>query len=496
MTGRAAAALAIWRARNVRTRGDRAFLVYMSLMVALVTVAPVARAVWLSASSAEGIAMFASAAAPGVAVFVVAGLWAGALLLGRDRGPALLPPFPTHALASADLPRGDAFRRPVLLGGAVVSALTTLVAGFVGASLMSAGLTPPLGAAVFIAAGALAGAVATVAWLAGQAFPRAGIPVALGILALGVTTAIVPDLRPFMPWGWIGLAYPGGSPYALAALAALTALLIAAVPALMSRLTASELVAQSVRWDSATGHATGMDFGAAVTLYRARPRRGRRLPAVRGLRRLPLIFLIRDAIGAVRTPGRLIVGVLALAAAGALLTLAFAPTAPGWVLGAAAGLIVFAGLGPLTDGIRHAASVAADLPLYGIGDGQLLAGHTRFPLAVTIVVLVVAVLVCSVVTGVGAGAPIVSALAVGILALVARVGNALKGPLPSVLLTPIPTPMGDLGAAVRFAWAVDGMLFAALAGAAAALAFESPLLLLGVTLPLVGVGVHRWRNRG
>ena len=62
---------------------------------------------------------------------------------------------------------------------------------------------------------------------------------------------------------------------------------------------------------------------------------------------------------------------------------------------------------PLTGGIRHAVRVARDFPLYVINDGQLLA-------------------------------------------LLACVGNALKGPLPPSLLTPIPTPVGDLGPAVLY----------------------------------------------
>lgn len=295
----------------------------------------------------------------------------------------------------------------------------------------------------------------------------------------------------------MGLAYPGsGSPHTAVALTALTAALVAAVPVLMNRLGLAELMTQAVRWDSATTHVTGMDFGAAATIYQGRPHLGRHLRAVRSLRRLPLIFMIRDAIGAVRTPGRLIVGILALATAGTLITLAFAPATPGWALGAAAGLILFAGLGPLTDGIRHAANVAADLPLYGISDGHLLANHSLFPLAVIVAVLLAVVVVCSIVAGIGAAAPIVSSLTLGLLALIARIGNALKGPLPPALLTPIPTPMGDLGAAVRMTWALDAVLLTALAGASAALAFESPVLLAGVTVAIVVVGINRWRRRG
>ena len=109
--------------------------------------------------------------------------------------------------------------------------------------------------------------------------------------------------------------------------------------------------------------------------------------------------------------------------------------------------------------------------------------------------LLAAVVVWSVVVGIGAAAPLVSALALGLLALIARIGSALKGQLPPALLTPIPTPMGDLGAAMRMAWAVDAVLLTALAGAAAALAFASPLLLAGATVAIVAVGISRWRRR-
>lgn len=496
MNSRATAAIRVWRSRNIRTGTDRAYAAYMVFMVAVVAVTPIARAVWLSLTSAEGIAVLASTAAPGVTVLTAAGLWAGALILGRDRGPAVLPPFPTHALATSDLLRSDTFRGPVLRAGALVTGLTTFAAGLVGGSLTSNGLADPLSTTMFAAVGALVGIVATVAWLAGQALPRAAVPVALGVLALGAFTAAVPFMQPFTPWGWVGLAYPGsGSPHTLVALTALTAALAAAVPVLLNRLGLAELMAQAARWDSAATHATGMEFGSAVTIYQGRPHAGRRLRAVRAIRRRSAVFLIRDAIGAVRTPGRIVVGVLAIATAGTLITLAFAPAMPGWALGAAAGLTLFVGLGPLTDGIRHAASVAADFPLYGISDEHLLANHALFPLAVTVVVLLAVVAVCSFLTGMSAPAPILSSLALGLLTLMARIGNALKGPLPPRLLAPIPTPVGDLGAAVRMIWALDAVLLVAFAGAAAALAFESPGLLIGVAITLIGLVVARWLQR-
>lgn len=488
MSARSLAAIEIWRARNARTTGDRAFLVY--------AISPVARAVWLSAAGTAGVAAFASPAAPGMTVFAVAGLWAGALLLGRDRGPALLPPFLTYALATSDLARSDVFRAPVLRAGALVTAVTTTAAGLIGGSLASHGLADPLSVAIFTVVGALVGVISTVAWLAGQAFPRAASSVALSILVLGTVTAAVPVMHAFTPWGWVGLAYPSsGTVPLLVALTAFTAVLVTAVPVLMDRLSVTELSTQAARWDAATAHATGMDFGAVPTIYQGKPHLGRRIRAVRARSPMALTFLIRDALGASRTPGRLIAGTFAIVLAGVLLGFAFVPATPSWLLGAAAGVIVFAGLGPLTDGIRHAVYVASDFPLYGISDNHLLANHALFPLAMVILVLIAAVIVCSVVTGTSAGAAVISSLVLALLALITRITNALKGPLPPILLTPISTPAGDPMAAVRMAWALDGVLLAASGGAAAALAFESPILLLSVGAGLIGMGIHRWRHR-
>lgn len=496
MSLRSRAALRVWRSRDTRTVGDRGYLVYLVVMVTLVVAAPLTRAVWLSVATADGVALLASADAPAATMCVVAALWASALLLGRQRGPALLPPFLTHALATSDLPRSDAFRAPLLRAAALMTALTSLIAGVIGSSLLAHELADPLGVLGFIAAGGMVGVIATVAWLTGQVFPRAAIPAALGIMMLGAAGDAVPAMWMFAPWGWVALAYPGGhSPAALAALCAMAVALVAVVPMLMDRLGHAALAAQAVRWDSATIHAAGMDFSAAAAVYRARPHRGRRVRAVRPAGWLPMTFVLRDAIGTARTPGRLIVGILSLLCAAVLLTLAFTPGAPGLVLGATAGVILFAGLGPLTDGLRHAVYVASDFPLYGISDEHLLLNHLLFPLLVMIVGAAVAASASAAVAGIGLFPPLLSSLAVGLLALLARVGNALKGPLPPALLAPVPTPVGDAAAAIRLIWALDAVLAAALAGIAAALIVEVPALLVGVAVAMFGVASRRWRRR-
>ncbi|MEN2741068.1 hypothetical protein ABCS02_25070 [Microbacterium sp. X-17] len=465
-------------------------------MVLIVAVMPMARAIWLSAASPAGVAFLASSAAPGVTALLVSALWAGALLLGRERGPVVRAPFLTHALAVSDQPRSATFRGPLLRAGAQVTGATMIIAALVAGSLVNGGLADPFEAALFVVAGGLTGIVATVAWLAGQALPRAALPIALGLLVLGAATAVVPVTYAFAPWGWVGLLYPtAGSPHVLVLFTALCVALVAAVPTLMSRLGIVGLVTQALRWDAATTRARGMDFSGATELYRTRPHVGRRIRAVRSTGHMSLMFLRRDAIGAARTPGRLAAGILTLAAAGALIALASVPTVPGWLLGGVAGLFVFAGLGPLTDGIRHAVSIASDLPLYGISDGHLLVQHALFPLGVVVVVLLAAATVAAIVVGIPAVASIVGALAVGLLGLVIRIGGAVKGMLPPALLAPMPTPMGDPSAAVRLVWALDGVLLAASAGAAAAIAFESPLWLAVVAATAGAIVIRRWRRR-
>ncbi|UNK69297.1 DUF6297 family protein [Microbacterium sp. H1-D42] len=496
MSATTQAALKVWRARSTRSVADRGYVVYLGLLVTLVTVVPVARMVWLSASGVDGSALLGSASAPGVATLMSAALWAGALLVGRDRGPAVLPPFLTHALAASSVPRADAFLGPLLRGGVLVTAISTAITAVVSLSLAANGVVDAFGVTGFIVTGAMVGVITTVAWLSGQAVPSAAIPAAIGIVLLGSITAGLPALQPFTPWGWVGATYPGGgSLTAVGALAALTVALVSVVPTLLNRLGYRRLIAQASRWESATMHATSMDFNTAAATYQARPNWGRGTRAVRQSRGLARTFWIRDAVGATRTPGRIVVGLLALIAAGVLLTFAFADSTPGWLLGAAAGVTLFAGLGPFSDGLRHAARVAADLPLYGISDESLLAHHLLFPVTVILAVLLATVLVCAIASGSGVGPPLAAALLLGLHAVLARTSSALKGPLPPVLLTPIPTPMGDAGAAVRMVWAVDAPVVMAIAGVSAVFLFPAPLLVVGVTAALIGLCVSRWRRR-
>lgn len=496
MNVRSRAALEIWHARRSHTAGDHAFAVYLALMVVLVALVPLARLVWLSATGAEGIAMLTAPQAPLVVSLVVGMLWGGALILGRDRGPALLAPFPTHVFAHSGLRGVDAFGRPVLRALVAVTIGTTAVAAFIGAALAGQGSATPIEVAGFSLAGGLAGLCTTVLWLVGQVFPRAAVIGAGTIIILTLAGLALPALLPFVPSAWVGLSYPpAGSTTGIAALSALTLASVAVIPALLNRLRPDELAVQAARWDAVAVHAFGMEFSAAAATYQPRPAVGRRLRAVHPHAGLARTFLVRDAIGAVRTPGRLIVGISALVASAALLTFALLPGTPGWLLGAIAGLVAFGGLGPLTDGLRHAMSAAADLSPYGVSDLALLALHALFPLIVSLSILLAVAGVCALLLSTPVLPALVSTLALALLTLGIRLSSALKGPLPTALLTPMSTPAGDPMAAVRMAWALDAVLLAALVGGAAAVAGQTPPLLLALVGIVPALVTARWRAR-
>jgi hypothetical protein len=284
-------------------------------------------------------------------------------------------------------------------------------------------------------------------------------------------------------------------PVWIIALALSATLLTAAAPRLLDRLELDRMLAQASRVETARGYALTMDFGGAASTFQVRPTALRRVRAVRFAGPLLVTFLVADFIGAARTPGRLALGTLALIAGAIALTVALASPAPAWILGAAAELLVFAGLGPLTDGMRHAADTTGGPPMYGMSDARLLEYHLAFPLVAMAIVLVGAVIVGCLILGTAALWPTLAALVMGVLAVLARIGAALKGPLPPALLTPITTPLGDLSAAVRIGWAVDGVLLAGLAGVSAVMLPHTPAPIITTAGALVGVAAARWHYR-
>ncbi|WP_053352365.1 hypothetical protein [Leucobacter musarum] len=519
MSSGAGRALAIWRARRPRSGADRGYVAYLIVMVAIICVAPAVRALWLGVTTPEALAALTAPGTASTVGAVAATLWALALVAGGFRGPALRPLLLTTIFARSDAPRARTFGGAVLLAGAALTVATTLVAGFLAAVFASHGLISAGHAGELVALGALTGVIATVAWLAGQAAPRAALAGAGGVailLAIGLLAPAGAVLSDVTPWGWIASAWAGGASTAsaalaipgltpLVALALLAVALLVCAPMLLARLDSAALETQAARWESLTAHAYGMDFAAAISIYGARPKLGRSLRAVRPACSLTATFVRRDAVGAVRTPGRLIAGVLGIAAGSVLVVLACTAPTPIWGLGAVAAVLMFAGVGPFTDGLRHAASVASDLPLYGVSDERLVAMHAVFPAVVAALVAALVGAVSVILlgdTGTGSDAltlsmlvPVLAAAGLALVVVLARVNAALKGHLSIAMLTPIPTPVGDVSVLVRLAWALDGVIVVAAAGAAVVLAGVAPVWAIAAVGGMLLVCVTRWRRR-
>lgn len=489
MTKRAAAVFDIWRRRDERTVGDRAFIAYALVLVGLIVVAPVVRATWIGLSTQPASATLTSPMAPSVAAFLLAASWSTALLVGRRRGPAVLAPILVHVLADSDVPRIRAFGRVVSLSTACVAFCFAGLAGLVGSATLG-GDVGAIGPVVdFVVRGAAFGAVAAVLWLLGEAVPRASTWAAGAVLLLGGVALVSPD-RPLWAWAWVR---PEVVPLTTLVTVVIALAALTSVPALLERVEPARLSEQAAAWDTAVAHAVSLDLSSASGAYHALPSRGRNLSAVVTSRSVAVLVLVRDLVAVVRTPERLLTGVLLSAAGGGLLVVGAVSGPYGALLGVGAAVLVYSGTGSLSAGLYHAARVASDLPLYGVRDGVLLLCHGVLPLGAS--VLVTGAVAAG--TGVAAGVPVVAlvhAVVLAVAAAVARGSDALRGPTPLFLLTPAPSAMGDPMPVIRVLWAMDSFVLTVLVGSAVGAGSVVGAGAIAVILLLV-VLVVRWAQR-
>ena len=81
-----------------------------------------------------------------------------------------------------------------------------------------------------------------------------------------------------------------------------------------------------------------------------------------------------------------------------------------------------------------------------------------------------------------------------LLVVLIRAYDSAKGPLPVLLLTPVPSPFGDLSSLNVSLWQADALLIAVVVGALG-VAAGSPVSLLVLTLLITGLLVVGLRRR-
>lgn len=481
-----------------RSPGDAAYLAYLVVLVLAMVVIPLLIGLGRVLAQPEVLSALQSPRSDRV-VHLIGGVFlAAAAALGLHRGPAHLPPVLVAILAGSDLPRSRTLGRPFARAALGVILLVTVAGALVGTVLALEGNAEIPAAVALAGAAAGLGAIGATMWLAGQrAGPRHGWMLPAALLVATLLTQVQPALAALTPWGWVAQVWPpsaSGPPWALLPLTLVALVCLERAPRLLDLVPGTVLLDQARRWEIVSIAAFTGDFSAALATFRSRPRVGRRWRAVPGAA-APLQYLVRDLVGAVRTPVRALTGVAFLTLGGLLFSLAGGGSAlPPWILASLGAATSFAALGTLTDGFRHAAATRWAPTLFGHRTGQLYLLHTAFPALVAVGCTLAGGLLARVV---GWPADVLAALLPGLLLVAVRAFDSVKGPLPLTLLSPVPSPVGDLSGVVVLAWQADALLLSVALGVGwmyAVTTVSALVALVGATLAL-GVVAALTRGR-
>ncbi|WP_062293214.1 hypothetical protein [Demequina phytophila] len=495
---------AFWRQYRHRQSGTGAggvvYAIYVTSLAVLIYGGPAVRRLGSALHSPDVVTSLVEPATVTSLAGVLGAVLVASFTIGTTRGPAVMRPFVVHALVTSDIPRRRVFARPMLRATLAVIALSVLLAAVLLVPLADADAMSWGALGAGLVAAALYGLVLVVVWLAGQAATGIAtwvVPTAL-VVAIGAGLAW-PALGRLLPWTWAASTWPDGSSTApllpLAGLAVLAVAAVAAVPRLLGGLSGPPLIEQARRWEGATIAATTGDLTTAMGSFRATPSLGRRWRVVRGAS-FALAVVRADLAATLRMPLRALVAVLALGGGGWVL--AAAPDAPGllrWALACASSLLIFTGLGPLSDGLRHAVLAVTTPRLFGVSDDALVLSRAWAPLVGGAVVAGTCASAGAAARGDAWGPALaMTVLVVGILTVV-RLDAAAKGFPPLWLTAPVVTPMGDMSVVGTVVWQIDAVLAAALVGTGALALWSGSTLGTVVLVLVVAVSLIQWRMR-
>lgn len=481
MTGDLSAVREVWAQRSqARTRADLLYLLYVVALSVLVFAAPVLQMSGTFLARRDVLPALLHPLAPQVTTTVSLAAASVMVLLGAVRGPALIAPFFTATLAASGIRRRDVLWRPLARALLVPALGIVIVTSLIAATLVTDGAATGAGAAWFVVAGVGTGLLLGAAWLGGELLGTMHRRLLAGVLlvAAALCTAL-----PHAPG--LGGAYPVTETrpkiWALLLLGA-GVIATAAGFSQLDRLRGSVLREQSQRWASTTTIVTTGDVAGAAGMLQLPPSAGRRLPAI-GSRPLVLLYARRDVVTWLRSPERLVAGVVvALLAAAALAgsTLLTGPLAWGAVvLGSAA---LWGAGGTLVDGIRHGVHTLGAPTLFGQSAAVQVLLHSVAPALLLSVLATLGGATTMLAAGEGLTAVemVILPAALAPVMIVGRARDAAKGPMPLGLITPMPTPQGDMAVIPMLAWQSDAILLAVLSGAVlAGLGLLGPPWLLG-----------------
>lgn len=470
---------------------DRWFAVYVVLLMLGIYALPTAVVVGdsLDAASAEALTDDGAATAVAVGFALIALL---VIVLGTLQGPAYLTPFLAQTLLAGTFGRRRVLLRPVLIAWLLCALVGAAAAAIAGVAMVRTPAWDLSEFALFQGAAAWAGLHMGLLWLIGQRWGR-GLGAVIGLILLPVLWAVLPLLVPATLWltpgGWLGLIWAGQqAPTALAVSAGVGvvgAVALLGVPAVLRRMPAQAIIAQSQQIAAARLYSSTGNFAEVGEIYRARPRRrhGRMMrwtltQPTTGLRGAAAAFG-QDAAAALRAPGRLAAGLVVMSAGAALTTFSFGSAraegadqgellliVPAALLSAA---LMHLASGTFADGWRRLKAEFEAAPLFGWSVGGSLARRLPWPVGMTVLGWCLGTAAAGLTGGTLGGAGWSAVLAMVVLA--ARFMQSMRdAQMPVESLVPIPTPFGDLSGIRVLVWVADGLLLSTAAS-------------LGVVLP-------------
>ncbi|WP_416405544.1 hypothetical protein [Arthrobacter sp. LFS091] len=167
-----------------------------------------------------------------------------------------------------------------------------------------------------------------------------------------------------------------------------------------------------------------------------------------------------------------------------------------WLPAAVGSVAVFFSLGVFSDGFRHAAESIAAPPIYGYAPFRMYALHSAFPVVWSMVCAGAACAAVAVITGGAFTLAGVISLEVVLLTLIGiRIYDSARGPLPPILLTPIPTPFGDLSSLVILTWQLDAILLSAGTAGLLAGALSTGTIIQSILTAAISLGLLGWLTK-
>lgn len=477
-----AAARRVLRERTGKPRAtDTAYNIYLALLTLVIVVFPILRAIVLALPDAD----FAATNRLGFSFDPYPLIYLAALLFaalgGRWRGAVVPSEQYLEAVVASPLNRALTLRRSYYYCVLLVTFATIGLSSIYLISQASVHTVTISGAFMFLIVAVLFAFLVVFVWIMSQSqLALRSAVVTVAVLLTGAGTLLLTITH----WNLariIGTEFSSTSVLGALALTLSSGLILHLfiAPRVLESFTINSLFAQARKWFVVRTFASTGDVRSASQALKIQPRGARRARWNLG-RSVILALVKRDLRGMRRSLSRAITSAVLNLLASFLLTLTLVSAS---IYGAAlAAFVIYFAVGLATDGVRMFGMIYGGSSTYGISALQQALAHSILPTAFSTAWALLGFGAAMTVAEVTVSTLIWVVLVV-LSAVALHVFAAFKGPLPLTLLTPIPSPAGDLSALNVMVWLADAILI---------YVFTSVLLtvlvaLTGVSLLLIGV---------